>query len=302
MPITPTFPGVYIEEIPSGVRTIVGVATSITAFIGRAPRGPVNDPVRIQSFADFERAFGGLSIQSTMSYAVKDFFLNGGIDALIVRVVHAEDPPNPNNDASKATLDLPGPGGALELEAANEGDWGNNLRVRVDHTTRDPEPSDPPDSLFNLTVRDAGTDATESFLNLSTDPNNRRFVARVLEQGSNLVRVAPPGTVPAQRPSEHTAAPPGEDPFEVAGSHTPSNNDGRDGIAPNDSDIVGVESEKTGIFALEKADLFNLLCIPPIARDGDIDPGRLADALAYCKKRRAMLIVDPRSNWTTAAS
>ena len=39
MPITPTYPGVYIEEVPSGVRTITGVATSITAFIGRALRG-----------------------------------------------------------------------------------------------------------------------------------------------------------------------------------------------------------------------------------------------------------------------
>ena len=43
MPTTPTYPGVYIEEIPSGVRTIMGVATSITAFIGRALRGPVDE-------------------------------------------------------------------------------------------------------------------------------------------------------------------------------------------------------------------------------------------------------------------
>src|SRR5215210_3878627 len=220
MPGTPTFPGVYVEEIPSGVRTIVGVATSITAFIGSASRGPVDDPVRIQSFADFERAFGGLSIDSTMSYAVKDFFLNGGTDALIVRVVHAEDPPNPSNDAIKATLTLPGPGGALELEAANEGNWGNNLRALVDHNTRPPEPTDPADSLFNLTVRDARPGgATESFLNISTDPNNRRFVTHVLEQESTLVRVALSSTVPAQRPTEHTPAPAGEDPFEVAGSH-----------------------------------------------------------------------------------
>ena len=301
MPVTPTFPGVYIEEIPSGVRTIVGVATSITAFIGRAPRGSVNDPIRIQSFADFERAFDGLSIQSMMSYAVKDFFLNGGTDALIVRVVHAEDPPNPNNDARKATLTVPGTGGPLELEAANEGDWGNNLRARVDYTTRDPEPGDPPDSVFNLTVRDMDADATESFLNVSTAPSNRRFVTRVLEQESDLVRVDPTGAFPTQRPADHTDAPTGEDPFEVAGSHTPSNNDGSDGIAPDDNDIIGAESEKTGIFALEKADLFNQLCIPPIARDGDILPNTLVQALTYCKKRRAMLIVDPPTDWDRAS-
>lgn len=70
MPATLTYPGVYIEEVPSGVRTVVGVATSITAFIGRARRGPVNDPVRIQNFGDYERIFGGLWEESTMSYSV----------------------------------------------------------------------------------------------------------------------------------------------------------------------------------------------------------------------------------------
>jgi len=86
MPVTPTYPGVYIEEVPSGVRTITGVATAITAFIGRAPRGSVNDPTRVQNFGDYTRAFGGLSLDSTMSFAVQQFFNNGGTDAVIVRV------------------------------------------------------------------------------------------------------------------------------------------------------------------------------------------------------------------------
>ena len=60
MPVAPTYPGVYIEEIPSGVRTIVGVATSITAFIGRAARGPADESTTINNFGDFERIFGGL--------------------------------------------------------------------------------------------------------------------------------------------------------------------------------------------------------------------------------------------------
>ena len=88
MAVTPTFPGVYIEEVPSGVHPITGVATSITAFVGYADRGPVNDPTTVQSFAEFTRVFGGLSAQSTMSYAVQQFFLNGGSEALIVRVAH----------------------------------------------------------------------------------------------------------------------------------------------------------------------------------------------------------------------
>ncbi len=85
MPVTPTYPGVYIEEVPSGVRTITAVATAITAFIGRAPRGAVNEPVRIQNYGDYTRVFGGLSLDSTISYSVQHFFNNGGTDAIIVR-------------------------------------------------------------------------------------------------------------------------------------------------------------------------------------------------------------------------
>ena len=77
MPTTPTYPGVYVGEIPSGVRTITGVATSITAYVGRALRGPVDEPVRITSFTDFERAFGGLWAKSTMSYAVQQYSSTG---------------------------------------------------------------------------------------------------------------------------------------------------------------------------------------------------------------------------------
>jgi phage tail sheath protein FI len=65
---------------------INGVATSITAFIGSALRGPTELPGSVNSFADFERLYGGLWAQSTLGYAVQQFFLNGGSQALIVRV------------------------------------------------------------------------------------------------------------------------------------------------------------------------------------------------------------------------
>ena len=99
MPSALTYPGVYIEEISSGVRTITGVATSITAFLGRAICGAVNEPTTINSYGGFERQFGGLGIGYPMSYAIRDFFLNGGSTAIIVRVLH------PNTDAEiQATL------------------------------------------------------------------------------------------------------------------------------------------------------------------------------------------------------
>src|SRR5215472_1538738 len=98
MPVALTYPGVYIEEVPSGVRTITGVATSITAFIGRAQKGPVDRQTRVQGFAEYERNFGGLWQPSTMSQAVSHFFQHGGTDAIIIRVF------NGNAAASTATI------------------------------------------------------------------------------------------------------------------------------------------------------------------------------------------------------
>ena len=74
VPISPTYPGVYVEEIPSGVRTITGVSTAVAAFIGAAKRGPINKARHLFSFADFERAFGGLDTNSEMSYAIRQFY------------------------------------------------------------------------------------------------------------------------------------------------------------------------------------------------------------------------------------
>ena len=148
MPAPLTHPGVYIEELPSGVRTITGVATSITAFVGATLRGPLDTPTRVQSFAEFERGFGGLWRESPLTYAVQQFFQNGGADALIVRVA---------NSATPAT----GAADSLTLIAASPGEWGERLRVRVDHQTR---PEVGTEQLFNLTVRDAGSGATERFL------------------------------------------------------------------------------------------------------------------------------------------
>ena len=114
MTVPISYPGVYITEIPSGSRTIVGVATSITAFVGAASRGPADVPVTIFSFADFERTFGGLSRTSGLGYAVRDFYQNGGGEALIVRLVHYGRRQGGNvieddaTNAATATLDVDG--------------------------------------------------------------------------------------------------------------------------------------------------------------------------------------------------
>src|SRR5690606_38371106 len=142
VPTPVTYPGVYIQEVPSGVRTITGVATSITAFIGRALRGPVDEPTRVQNFGEFERRFGGLWRDSALGYAVRQFFLNGGGDALIVRV---------DNGGAKARFELATSGDDLVLDAASPGAWGDNLRVVVDYDTR-PLSVEEADLVFNLTI------------------------------------------------------------------------------------------------------------------------------------------------------
>ena len=96
MPSKMTYPGIHIDESTTGVHRIIGVATSITAFVGYTTIGPVNKAVRISSFSDFEQKFGSLNRDSEISYAVQQFFLNGGKDAYVVRVVGSDGSP-PNN-------------------------------------------------------------------------------------------------------------------------------------------------------------------------------------------------------------
>jgi phage tail sheath protein FI len=294
MPVNVSYPGIFIEEVPSGMRAITGVATSITAFIGRTLRGPVNDPVRVQSFVEFERRFGGMWRESTLSYALQQFFQNGGTDALIVRV---------HNEAVAATLTL---AAGVNLVAANPGKWGEKLRVRVDHNTRPHRPTDPANTLFNLAVLDTATGVSERFLNLSTDPDNARFVKQVLEQESTLVRiVTPPGTAPALRPVAHGSPPAGADPLLDNASSSAFTATGNDGAAITDSQIsqASLEAGKLGLWALEKADLFNLLCIPPLTREpgGDVNAQTRSAASKYCQQRRAIYVVDPLMAWDEAS-
>src|SRR5580700_7281016 len=128
MPVAVSYPGVYVQEIPSGVRTITGVATSITAFVGRAPIGPVCQPVLISSYGDYQRAFGGLSLDSTMSYAVNDFFQNGGSQAVIVRLYGGFLAGSPLSGAATVTATVAGtPPTTITFTAASPGLWGNQL-------------------------------------------------------------------------------------------------------------------------------------------------------------------------------
>ena len=290
MPATLSYPGVYVEEVPSGVHTITGVATSITAFIGRAWKGPLNEPVTITSLADYVRKFGGLWRKSTVSYAVEQFFTNGGNQGIIVRVATPA--------AKAATIAL---GGGTKLKASSEGSWGMNLAVTIDHDV-DSALTDP--NLFNITILDdpetkddsekkGGSGLSETFLNVSTTADSPRHVSKVLDQQSQLVRVTAVG---ASKPAPTPPGPP-------AVPKVPDPNSGKDGGEITLMEIEGDPNNKTGIYALKKADLFNLLCIPPLTpgeTGNDVKLSSWTTAATYCEERRALLIVDAPNNWTVA--
>lgn len=182
MAVQTTYPGVYIEERPSGVHTIVGVSTSVTAFVGAAAMGPVDDPQRVFSFSDYVRVFGApIDDTQPMGHAVQQFFANGGSQAIVVRVLGA------GADAASTTLKetLPSGTNVLKLTAVGKGGWANwNGSVGL-YVSADRAGTANPNDLFNLVVTymalDAKTNAPvlaaqESYLNLSMSPKHPRYV------------------------------------------------------------------------------------------------------------------------------
>ncbi|MER6556435.1 phage tail sheath subtilisin-like domain-containing protein [Streptomyces sp. NPDC001027] len=317
MAVQTSYPGVYVTELPSGVRTVTGVATSVTAFVGMTRRGPVNQATVINSLADYERVFGGLWKDSTVSFAVRDFFANGGGQAVVVRLVGAKAAPArltlpaaPESgeslarlratDESKKSVVLKSTDESkkpLVLQAVDEGSWANDLRVTVDHSTPPNIAKEvaaqlgetvTPDDLFNLVVRLGDKGPQEVFRNVTAVESSRRVDAVLLAE-SQLVRVVGSDFF---RPDPI----PDDSPVVV-------DSPGRDGnalTADDYDDGKDMSSEHKGLYALDHVDLFNLLCIPPPTSDEDTDPGVYRAAQAYCAKRRAMLIVDPPSKMTVA--
>ena len=173
-----SYPGVYIQEKSSGVKTITGVSTSIAAFFGRATKGYLNRPVRCLSASDFVRAFGSPHPQSDLAASVSQFFANGGTDCYVVRLASAT--------ARRAEVTLRNWGGAsvLRARAKVEGLWGNGVRLLVDYNT--PNPGE----TFNLRAvqEEGGREvASEVFTGLSMDPASPRFAPSFVTQSSTLI-------------------------------------------------------------------------------------------------------------------
>jgi phage tail sheath protein FI len=282
--VTPSSLGLKLQEEQRPDHSIARVGTARTAFVGRTLRGPVNKPVLLKNFAEFQHTFGGLWQPSTLGYAVEQFFDNGGREALIVRVV---------NGARCSTLTLKAGGAKITLRAVSPGTR-EFLRASVDY---DGIPAD--DALrFNLTVQrvriqgGSHVEDQEIFPQLSIVTTSDRYIETVVAR-SELIRFL--GERPTRRPERTLDAAGGP-----AVAYVTSNTDGDDGAPLSDYDLIGSEIDQTGLFALRDVDYFNFLCIPPLSREEDVGPSALLVAARYCRERRALLIVDPPMAWHTA--
>lgn len=197
MSSTYTYPGVYIQELTSPVHTIAAVATSITAFVGFTARGIDNRAQNIFSFSDFERLYGGLASNSEVSYAVQQFFQNGGSQGIVVRTpMHYPTTGTPEPYAM-VEIAMSGTNG-ITFTALSSGQWANGqLLVDVDvqgldlSTTGDP-------LAFNLTITDLVDGTTEYFPDVTLNSAAQNYFVAVVndpDNGSQLVNVK--ATLPA---------------------------------------------------------------------------------------------------------
>lgn len=268
-------PGVYAMELPSGVRPVASASTSVTAFLGRALRGPADRAVPITSVADFDRIFGGLWIDSPLGYMVHQYFRNGGVEAVITRLAPAATP-------AGATLAASGTPATLNLSASNPGEWGRNLRVTiVRHGDR-----------FDLSVIEINPAITalddparivrrEEFFDLSVVTDDSRRVDNVIAAASTLIVVT-------QRPGAAPTAV-NEAPL-TGGSH---------GTTPAQADY------EAGLTRLERSGGVSMVCLAgpqrqtvPPQSSNDVPLGAWESALTWCARMRAMLLVDPPASWS----
>jgi len=193
MAVAVSYPGVYVQEVPSGVRTIVGVGTSIAMFLGRAKTGQMNVPVQCLSYEDFVRAFSAADAGSDLMRAVKLFFTNGGTQCYVMRIAKSAQAASVmlRNDSNTATV--------LKVEAKSAGLFGDDIRLAVSYNTQLPE------ATFNLEVFRWSKTSTgalqrngiENYVALSMDPAHPRYAPDIVNRASALVTLTDQAVAPA---------------------------------------------------------------------------------------------------------
>lgn len=261
MPVAVSYPGVYIEEVSSGVRTITGVATSIGLFIGWAPKGATDRAVRITNFTDYQREFGGLDTRSFLGYSVRHFFENGGADTYVIRLVGA--------GSQSASVEI----GDLTVSASSPGEWADDLSIRTTSRIDDA-------SRFRIEVINTDNAVLESFENLSMDETDARFPPNVINGRSRLISVD----------ATNTGAAPADDTVDLVGGA--DGTELRPGNAAFNTAVLSCFGEGS---MTDRIDLFNIVCVP-----GLTDAGTLSTLQGYCYDQRAFLIMDSPEGETIA--
>lgn len=193
---TVSYPGVYMEEVSSGVRPIAAASTSTAAFVGLTEMGPTDEAKRITNWTEFQKHYGTFIDGSYMAESVYQFFSNGGSQCYILRITKkpaADDTGGPTKAEvivnNRATTTATG----ITFTAKNEGIWGNSLCLQIEDGTDDPG------NTFKLSIRRQKvadivpekflTDVAplEVFDNLSMDPESSAYFKKVLENSSYLI-------------------------------------------------------------------------------------------------------------------
>jgi phage tail sheath protein FI len=304
MPLTLNYPGVYIEELSSGVHTITGVATSIAAFAGWATQGPLDEAVLVESWSDFVAQFGGTTgglsnyngTPNYLGYAVNQFFANGGSQAYIIRVVW---PPSPQTPAlapasgtsptapAWATASV---AGLPTFYASSPGLWANGYAVNL-------IPNVPSTGRFTLQTLDPTGNVLENFPNLSTTASDSQYVVAIINSDSDYVTFVNPAS-----PSAAITLPAAPLPGAITSVSLANGLDGST-LVPGDGnfelalgDLGDPAADNYGIsLLLNQVAIFNLLCVP-----GETVPATIAALQGYCVNKRAFLIVDSPQTATAA--
>ena len=177
--VQPTYPGVYVEEVSSGVRPITAASTSTAAFIGQAEKGPIDEATKIYNFTEFQDLFGDYRSGSFLVHAVFQFLNNGGGSCYIIRVADVATVVTSNiiiRDRNTGSLDV-----SLTIDANSPGVWGDAIELRVSGSTSDPG------NEFKIEVYIQGEETPrETFDNLSMISTASNFVETMLSTSSYI--------------------------------------------------------------------------------------------------------------------
>jgi hypothetical protein len=294
-------PGVYVQEVPSAVRPIEGVSTSTAAFIGVADKGPVPGTLLptgrpayaplVTSFTDYTRRFGGFRTDSFLTYAVQAFFQNGGQRLYVIRVI----PPAPSSPPSSppvaavgSATNTAGTGtGAVNISAANQGQWGNNIWIQIAPSSDGAADNFKLLVKYGATMAEAQGNVVEAYDNVtySLSPTTlpgavhpADYARTIINSRSEYIAITNDFT---SRPANTPLTGPGSTP-----QLTPLLG-GNDGDTTAESFIGAPATSNalsgTGIFALDKVTDVNLIAIP-----GQGDIATVNAGAEYCKNQRPL--------------